>query len=197
MAVHSKAAHWGMERRSALPSPRLVLSLTTAPFILRCMEWLWSPNKPIMDTAKAPYWHGIRRLMLVWAAIVLFGFIGTYLHPAFMPTGTNVIWALLAVIGLVYSKKQMSFSDRGLRNIFLAWFVIIALGIALSEAVFYIPSLVSLAAYLGAVWLVLMAVGHAITGLLDKRKLYLLTVILQFAAAAFIVMFAAAMPALY
>lgn len=145
----------------------------------------------------APYWHGVRKLMLAWAVIVLAGFSATYFLPSLAPNGINILWVALSVIGLAYSKTKMPFSDRGLKRIFLTWLVIIAAGIALSEAVFYVPPLAYLSAYLGALWLALMAAGHAACGILDKRKFYLLTVILQLAAAAFIVLFANAMPILY
>lgn len=118
------------------------------------------------NTVLQSYWNGIRKLFLVWAVIVLVGFTFVYFNQALSPTTINVFWGILAGIGLLYSKKQMPFSDRVLRNIFWAWFGIIAFGIAISQASFFWPPLFFLSAYLGAFWLILMAFGHAVTGII-------------------------------
>ncbi len=151
-----------------------------------------SPASP-----EGSYWNGIRKLFLVWAVIVLAGFMFTYFEQTFSPTNINLFWAVLACIGLLYSKKQMPFSDRVLRNIFVVWLGIIIFGVAFSQVVFFWPPLFFFAGYLGAFWLVLMAFGHAVTGMIDKKKLYIFTAGIQLAAAAFIFIFANSMPALF
>lgn len=142
-------------------------------------------------------WNGIQKLFLVWAVIILAGFTFTYFNQALSPTNINLFWAVLACVGLLYSKKQMPFSDRPLRNIFVAWLGIIIFGIVFSQVVLFLPPLFFLAGYLGAFWLVLMAFGHAVTGMIDKKKLYIFTAGVQLAAAAFIFTFANSMPALF
>lgn len=149
-----------------------------------------------MDTTVV-YWNPIRRVFLVWAVIVLGGFLLTYWNLTAGPNTINLWWAVVALVGLIYTKKQMPFSDAGLRNIFLVWAVIIAFGIILSHAIFYSLPLLPYSQYLGAIWLALMALGHAVTGLIDKKKLYVLTVALQIAAAILIVFLMPSMPALF
>jgi hypothetical protein len=152
-----------------------------------------------MDNPATPvsYWNPIRRVFLVWAVIVLGGFTLTYWNLAAGPSNINLGWAIVAILGLIYTKKQMPFSDMALRNIFLAWFVVIAFGIALSQVIFTWQSLLPYSSYLGAIWLALMALGHALTGLIDKKKLYILTVSLQLVAAVLIVMLLPSMPVLF
>lgn len=152
-----------------------------------------SPANPVPTS----YWNGIRKLFLVWAVIILAGFTFTYFAQTLSPTNINLSWAVLACIGLVYSKKQMPFSDRALRNIFFAWLGIIILGIAVSQAAFFWSPLFLVASYLGAFWLLLMAFGHAVTGIIDRKKVYIFTVAGQLAAAVFIYIFANSMPSLY
>lgn len=152
-----------------------------------------------MDNPAAPisYWNPIRRVFLVWAVIVLGGFTLTYWNLAAGPSSINLGWVIVALLGLIYTKKQMPFSDAGLRNIFLVWLVVIAFGIALSQVIFSWQSLLPYSSYLGAIWLALMALGHALTGLIDKKRLYILTVSLQLIAAALIVVLLPSIPALF
>jgi len=143
------------------------------------------------------YWNPIRRVFLAWAVILLIGFWFTYSQITLGPTDTNIVWAVLAVCGLAYMKKQMPFSDHGLRDIFFVWFAIIVLGILFSEAIFYWPPALPYSGYLGAIWLTLMALGHCLTGILDRKKLYILTVAIQLAAAFLIVELLPSIPALF
>ena len=145
----------------------------------------------------ASYWNGIRRLFVVWAVIILAGFTFTYFAQTLSPTNINLSWTVLACIGLVYSKKQMPFSDWALRNIFFAWLGIIIFGIAVSQAAFFWSPLFFVTSYLGAFWLLLMAFGHAVTGIIDRKKVYIFTVAAQLTVAAFIYIFANSMPTLY
>lgn len=137
-----------------------------------------------MDGANAlpePYWNPGRRVFALWALIVLVGFIGTHLDQE-SPTKTNLIWVLLSVFGLGYMKKHMPFSDKPLRNIFLVWLVLVVLGIGFSQAAFYSASYGWLTQYLGAIWLGIMAAGHALTGIIDKKGVYITTTGMQLAA---------------
>lgn len=129
-----------------------------------------------------PYWNAGRRVFALWGLIVLSGFIGTHFDQT-DATKVDLIWVVLSVIGLAYMKKQMSFEYKDLRNIFITWLVVIVFGIAMSQAAFTYVSLARLSGYLGAFWLVIMALGHAITGLIDKKKLYIATTGLQLVAA--------------
>ncbi len=143
------------------------------------------------------YWNPIRRVFLVWALVILVGFVFTYMSLALGPSTINLVWVGLALIGLVYSKMQMSFSEKAFRNIFLAWTVIIVGGIALSHSMYYWPPLLMYSQYLGAIWLGLMALGHAVTGLIDKKKVYILTTLLQLIAGVCIVLLLPSVPALF
>lgn len=143
------------------------------------------------------YWNPIRRVFLAWALIVLVGFFFTYMSLASGPSVVNLAWVVLALGGLVYSKTQMPFSEKAFRNIFLAWTVIIVAGIALSHSMYYWPPLLVYSQYLGAIWLGLMALGHAVTGLIDKKKLYILTTLLQIIAGVCIVLLLPAIPTLF
>lgn len=142
-------------------------------------------------------WSGIQKLFLVWAIIILAGFLFTYFNQTLNPTNINILWAVLAGFGLFYSKKQMPFDDQTLRNIFLVWLGIIIFGIAVSQSAFFWPPLFFVASYLGVLWLLLMALGHTLTGIIDKKKLYIVTVAIQLLAAVFIMVFANSMPTLY
>ncbi len=135
--------------------------------------------------------------MALWAMIVLVGFLFTYLYQTLDPVSINLVWAVLAIIGFVYSKRQMPFSDEVLKKIFLGWLAIIVFGLLFSHLVFNWSPLFYYASYLGAVWLVLMALGHAFTGYIDRKKIYILTAGLQLVAALLIFIFADSMPSLY
>lgn len=147
--------------------------------------------------APVAYWNGVRKLMAVWAAVIFVGFLFTYLYPTLSSTNINIVWAILSAMALIYSKRQMSWSDVSLRNIFLVWLVVIVLGLIFSEIAFSVPSLYYYASLLGAVWLVFMALGHALTGIIDRKKIYILTTALQLAAAIYIFASVSGDPSLY
>ena len=155
-----------------------------------------------MDTSSsrvtpATYWNGVRKLMALWAAIIFVGFLFTYFYQTLNPTSINIVWGILAAIGLIYSKKQMPWSDVVLRNIFLVWLIIIVLGLTLSQIIFILPPLYYYASLLGAVWLMIMALGHTLTGFIDKKKIYILTAGLQLVVAFLIFAFVNSIPSLY
>ncbi len=129
-------------------------------------------------TAPVSYWNDGRKVFMLWAVIVLVGFIGTqYDQSSF--NKVNGIWAILSIIGLVYMKMKMSFAYADLKRIYLVWLVLIVLGVAFSQAAFLNASLAQYIQYLGAIWLFIMAAGHALTGIIDKKKLYIGTTAIQ------------------
>lgn len=143
-------------------------------------------NKGKVDGSNAlpePYWNAGRRVFAVWAAIVLVGFLGTQMYQE-NPTSVNLGWGILSLFGLGYMKKLMPFSEPALKKIYGVWFAIVVLGIAFSQAAFYSPTYGWLTQYLGAIWLGLMALGHGLTGLIDKKGVYGVTVGMQVAALA-------------
>lgn len=131
-----------------------------------------------MDQAvpSVSFWNPLRRMFLAWAVIILAGFIATHFNQS---DRINWAWLVLSIGGLVYMKRILPFSDRGSRNVFFVWFGVIAVGMAFSFAAFRVAFLAALSGYLGAFWLVLMALGHALTGMLDGKAVYALTALLQ------------------
>jgi hypothetical protein len=57
--------------------------------------------------------------------------------------------------------------------------------------------LIFIAPSIGILWLVIMGVGHAITGAIDRKKIYIATAGLQFLAAGGTMMLLSANPALF
>lgn len=145
----------------------------------------------------APYWHGVRRMFFLWAVIILVGFVWTYLNTAASPTIINLGWVAFSLVGLVYSKMQMPFTSSTLRNIFFVWLAVIAAGITLTQSAFFVPSLLILVPNLGVFWLLVMALGHALTGIIDGKKFYIATVGLQLLAAVAAFVMVQANPALF
>ena len=127
-----------------------------------------------------PYWNDGRKVFMLWAVIVLVGFLGTQYDQS-SPEKVNGIWVVLSLVGLAYMKMKMSFQYADLKKIYLTWLVLIFAGIAYSEWIFY-SAYAPISQYLGGIWLFIMALGHAITGLIDKKKLYVGTTLLQVVA---------------
>ncbi len=147
-------------------------------------------NQPLSAPQPESFWSPIRRMFALWVIILVVGFYGTQYGQDKGPTFTNVIWIVLGVIGVGYMKKVMPFADPVYgppnKKIFWTWFLIVFGGIVLTQASFYVAPLFMLVPYLGALWLFLMAIGHAITGLVDKKSLanvYAATTALQVAGA--------------
>jgi len=66
------------------------------------------------DSTIRPYWGICRRVYLVWAIVILIGFVATHFHQ--LPDINN-LWLLLSVVGLTYMGfllKQLQFRDRTL-----------------------------------------------------------------------------------
>lgn len=104
------------------------------------------------------------RVYLLWAFLATGGFAVTHYYQ--MQT-INAFWFVLSVIGLGYMVKVMPLKIKQMRSIFLAWLVPITVGIAVSGLAFKIDALAELIPYLGAFWLLVMALGYALNGLAD------------------------------
>jgi len=127
-----------------------------------------------------PYWNAGRKVFGLWAAIILGGFVATHYNQT---DKINYLWLALSLIGLAYMKKEMSFQYFDLKKIFLTWFYVILFGMIISFAAFSSPKLVFLSGYLGVFWLLVMALGHAITGIIDNKSVYVTTAGMQILAA--------------
>ncbi len=153
-------------------------------------------NQVKQNAAPEGYWNAGRRVFMLWAVIVFAGFIGTHKDQA-DPDKINLYWAILSLVGLAYMKKQMSFAYADLKKIYMTWFWVILVGMIVSVASFKTPALAQLSGYLGVFWLVIMALGHAITGKIDKKKVYITTTGMQLLAAALVFMIPALAPLQY
>ncbi len=143
------------------------------------------------------FWNPLRRLFALWGLIVLCGFVYTYLYVASTPFAINVVWLVLSLIGLAYTKYLLPWSEKPGRLIFLTWTILVLGGIALTHASFYVSSLLFLVSQIGVLWLVIMGIGHGVTGMIDGKKVYILTAALQFVAAAAVYGALAADPMLF
>lgn len=139
-----------------------------------------------VPTVLAPegFWNPLRRLFALWGVIVLGGFVYTYIYIASTPLAINGMWLVLSLVGLGYTKYLLPWSETSGRLIFLTWTILVLGGIALTHAAFYSASFLFLASQIGILWLVIMGVGHGITGTIDGKKVYIVTAALHFAAAA-------------
>jgi hypothetical protein len=127
------------------------------------------------DSTARPYWGICRRVYLVWAIVILIGFVATHFHQ--LPDINN-LWLLLSVVGLTYMGfllKQLQFRDRTLVWIGLLWLFTIAFGLMVSIFAFVIDPLAELSAYLGIFWLGLMGLAHLFNGVVDRIPMYWLT----------------------
>lgn len=104
------------------------------------------------------------RVYLLWAFLVSGGFITTYYYQKHE---INAFWFVISFIGLGYMFKVMPLKVKSIRNIFLAWLIPISFGMTVSGVVFYVDAWSQLIAYLGAFWLLVMAAGYTLNGLVD------------------------------
>lgn len=124
------------------------------------------------------------RVYLLWAVLVPLGFVATHFYQQ---RGINVLWTLISVIGLGFMWRTMPLKVRQMRHIFASWLIPVALGMAVSGAVFYVDAPIAgeLLAHLGAFWLGVMAVGYVWNGLVDPPSgWYWVAAILHAAASA-------------
>ncbi|MDX2272027.1 MAG: hypothetical protein NW237_08765 [Cyanobacteriota bacterium] len=133
------------------------------------------------------FWSICRRVYLVWAVIVLGGFVATHFYQA---AGANWFWLILSLMGLGYMMRQTQlpeFHKAGLAHLFyvaMVWTLTIALGMVISVIPFLNTNpLTPLSLYLGAFWLFQMGTGHLLNGMVDPpRQIYWLTGGLQYVA---------------
>lgn len=104
------------------------------------------------------------RVYLVWAVITGMGFTTTHYYQ---DKNINYVWFGLSLLGLYYMYRVMPLRVKQMRNIFLSWVIPISVGLSLSIASargWFAPELLG---YLGAFWLVVMAVGYFWNGMYD------------------------------
>lgn len=105
------------------------------------------------------------RVYLLWAALSFIGFTAAHLSKS--PNNINFFWLFLSIIGLGYMYKVMPMRMKSAKQVFLAWLVPIAFGSTVSILVFRVGALADLIPYLGGFWLLIMAVGYFLNGLVD------------------------------
>lgn len=105
------------------------------------------------------------RVYLLWALLVAGGFVATHY---FQRKEINPVWAVLSIIGLGYMLRVMPFKVRQMRLIFLSWLIPIFIGMVCSGLAFRMAPFDGLIEYLGVFWLLVMAVGYAWNGLVDR-----------------------------
>lgn len=104
------------------------------------------------------------RVYLLWAVLTVVGFTTTHF---FQRREINGLWLLIAIIGLGYMYKVMPLRVKQMKHIYVAWLVPITVGLVVSSLAFRVETLASLTGYLGAYWLVVLAVGYGLNGLVD------------------------------
>ena len=123
------------------------------------------------------------RVYLLWAAITGVGFTGTHYYQ---DSNINYVWFVLSLAGLGYMYKVMPLRVKQMRSIFLSWVIPIAIGLSLSIVSaqgWFLPELIG---YLGAFWLLVMAVGYLWNGIFDAPSLwYYVAAIVNVLAAGF------------
>lgn len=105
------------------------------------------------------------RVYLLWAFLASGGFLATYFYQR---NEINALWFVLSVIGLGYMFKVMPLKIKSMRNIFLAWLAPITFGMTVSGLAFKVESMAGIIPYLGAFWLLVMAAGYFLNGLVDS-----------------------------
>ena len=121
-------------------------------------------------------------MYLLWGILAPIGFVATHFHQQH---SINYLWTVIALIGLGFMYKTMPLRVSQMRKIFLAWLVPIVMGIAVSGVLFYVHGHLAavLLAHLGAFWLMVLAVGYFLTGLVDPPSMwYWVAVVLNVAA---------------
>ena len=107
------------------------------------------------------------RVYLLWAILAPLGFVATHFYQQYM---INVLWAVIAIVGLGFMGKVMPLRVGQMRKIFAAWLVPIFLGMCVSGLVFYVDATwaYQLMGHLGAFWLGMLALGYFLNGLVDS-----------------------------
>jgi hypothetical protein len=121
------------------------------------------------------------RVYLLWAVLTGVGFTATHYYQK---PNINGVWFVLSVIGLGYMYKVMPLRVKQMKRIFLAWLIPIVAGIVISKLAVQTNIFSNLLPYLGAFWLVVMAVGYFLNGLVDPpSKWYYVAAIVNLVAA--------------
>ncbi len=121
------------------------------------------------------------QVYLLWAVICLGGFLFTHYVQRQI---VNPIWGVLVLLGLGYMYRVMPLKVPKMRRIMWSWVMPLTFGMAVSAAVFVSSIFAGLLPYLGVFWLLVMAVGFAWNGLVDRPAgWYMIGAFLQVAAA--------------
>lgn len=104
------------------------------------------------------------KVYLLWAFLSGAGFAATHYYQH---KNINGVWTVISLIGLGYMAKVMPLKIKQMQHIYASWIVPIVIGMTVSGAVFYIDSWAGLIRYLGAFWLIVMATGYFLNGLVD------------------------------
>ena len=106
------------------------------------------------------------RVYLLWAILATVGFIATHF---FQERQINIVWTIISVIGLGYMAKVMPLRVGQMRRIFMAWLLPITLGMLASGLAFFFEnaSAYNFISHLGAFWLLVMAAGYILNGIVD------------------------------
>lgn len=106
------------------------------------------------------------RVYFLWAVLLLIGFVATHFYQIKLING---FWAFLSVIGLYYMYRVMPLKVKQMKRIFIVWLLTILAGMVVSGLVFYVHGSAAglLISHLGAFWMLVMAVGYALNGLVD------------------------------
>lgn len=126
------------------------------------------------------------RIYLLWAVLCIVGFSAA--HFSRNDLGMNSFWVILSAVGLGYMYKVMYLKMTAARRVLLAWLVPITVGMIVSFLAFYLPVLTGLAPYLGAFWLLVLALSFLLNGIYDPpSKWYWIAVALHVGAAVLII----------
>lgn len=133
------------------------------------------------------------RIYLLWAGLTAVGFVAA--HYSKSANNINLFWIILSIVGLGYMFKVMPMRMKPDKQIFLSWAVPIAFGAVVSIAAFKVRGLAELSQYLGAFWLLVMAVAYFLNGLFDAPSTwYWVAVGLNVAAALAIIVSESLLP---
>jgi hypothetical protein len=105
------------------------------------------------------------QVYLLWSVLVTLGFVATHY---FQRREINPVWAVISIIGLGFMYRVMPRRVRQMKHIFLSWAVPIVFGMVVSGLAFRVDALSDVIAYLGVFWLVVMAIGYAWNGIVDR-----------------------------
>lgn len=122
---------------------------------------------------------------LVWLLLLPIGFTATHFYQRLE---INYLWIAISIIGFFVMYKVMPLAVSQMKLVYAAWLIPIAIGMIISVAPFF-GYFTSLLAYLGVVWLLVMAVGYFLNGLFDlPMNWYIAAVIINVSLAMLIIL---------